>query len=230
MNLEVSAAKLINQINEFDDLHINIRYAKYLVNRHLELCDVVEGINIYTFYRTKENNRAFFALSKDLKTVIYYSELQKSNTRRFISRYIKADYEAYTWKSKTLTIKDFSSKVFLQCAMKYVGNILFTDYEQTDAGYMHWRKMAILAIQQYHYKVYAYAVDILKDRYLCELSLNELTPYIFTLLRRCILGRSVMFKDRGLCIAKQEIGHFLEKDVKISKVNIDEFLSIVPIR
>ena len=118
MNLEVSAAKLINQINEFDDLHINIRYAKYLVNRHLELCDVVEGINIYTFYRTKENNRAFFALSKDLKTVIYYSELHKSNTRRFISRYIKADYEAYTWKSKTLTIKDFSSKTNFLIAIR----------------------------------------------------------------------------------------------------------------
>lgn len=40
----------------------------------------------------------------------------------------------------------------------------------------------------------------------------------------------LMLKDRGLCITKQEIGHFLEKDVKISKVDIDEFLSMVPIR
>lgn len=39
-----------------------------------------------------------------------------------------------------------------------------------------------------------------------------------------------MFKDRGLCIVKQEIEHLLEKDVKITKVSIDNFLSIVPIR
>lgn len=230
MNLELSAAMLLTQIDEFDDASTNKRYARYLVNRHLQVCDVVEGVTIYTFYRTKVNNRAFFALSEDLSKVIYYSELQRSNTRRFISRHIKTDYEAYTWKSKNLTVKDFSSKVFLQCAMKYVDNILFTDYEQTTAGYMHWRKMAILAIQQYHYKVFVYAVNILKERYICELSLNELTPYMFTILRGCVLGRSIAFKDRGLCIVKQEVEHLLEKDVKITKVSIDNFLSIVPIR
>lgn len=230
MNLELHASKLIDQINEFDDLYTNTRYARYLRNRHLELCSVVEGIKIYTFYRTKVNNRAFFALSDDLNKVIYYSELQRSNSRRFISRYIKTDYESYSWKDKSLKIKDFSSKVFLQCAMQYVNNILFTDYEQTFAGYTHWRKMAILAIADYNYKVYAYAVDINKDRYIYELTLKDLVPYIFTILKRCILGRSIVFKDRGLAIVKKPIAELLEKDVKIQQVSLDEFLTIIPVR
>ena len=225
--LRLEATQLIPPLTYLNDKDNNTEIFHWLARRNLDTAFKVQGETVYRSTISKKTYE-FFCLDFENRKVLYFSRLSVSDTRCFLHSAIKINRQSYVWVDPIFKHrhKGFARQCLWQLLFPLVPNILVSDKEQTIYGHTFWEALLCDGIAK-NYCVIAFAcLPDNRERYFTYLTdANELI-YNAGRLKQIILGDGSKYQYRGFAICKRNIRNMLEKDVKITELDLNSFLKL----